>query len=507
MYYWQNAHRFFEFNLEPIMEEYSEDSGEIVNSEAISKRNEERKPFLEFHYALGGLLTYQERYNCLARIFRYTTTIPPEYVLLPETMDEIIEMYINFRDPYRIDHPLFSFRYNFPELEGLDDFGIRKKWICIYIAILFLRQYTITPHLITMSPMKMPAIPKTQRDKKNWIDNIEYFKKLVKDVLENTELIRKIGLAFITKKWCKENKMPHPEKFLEDLKITATNEYEKTKIEQNISQNKRNKYNKSTNDILTKTIILYDKITNQKNIETEFDNWFISGERTVIDKSAFSDDQEASHANFDSFFAEGASKKYKMAISDTFFFKISKSYLLKDEEAFSAIDRLHINGEDYLIVGFRQRLPYYIKNLGVKGLTEERYKDVDIINYPVYNYQLMGPSFFVLKKSDLPKILHKKIEDTEIEKYSLKLINENVNLYTSIIDLNKSPKLQEEIAPSAPDRDLRKSVLLNIAFKTEIRWKKKVEVIQIKSFSHYKERGLTHKLKDVKAIKKQKKLD
>lgn len=504
--YWQRAHNFISYKLGPIETEYSEDF-EITNNEVTSKRNEERKRFLEFHYALGGLLLYKERYDCLARIFNYTICFPPKYELLPEKMGEIIEMYIQFRDPYEMNYRSISQRYYFPEVEGLNADGIIKMWICKYLAILFLRQYTIFPHLITMKPLELPAIPETQREKKFWIDHLEYFSQLVGDNLENSKLINKLRFEFIAQKWCKENEKLYPFEFLNKLKKKVTEEYEKTKIEQTISKNKLDKFIGSTNNILTRTTKLYDKINNAEIIKLEYDKWYCIGEKAIVDKSAFSDDQDSNWTNYDSFFAENISEKYQKTISETFFIKKSISYLIKREEIFDAIDNLKINNKDYLIVGFGQHLPYYIDSLAITGLTEEKYKDIDIVNYPVCHYELTGESFFILKKSDLPKILYKKIEDTEIEKYSLALINEDINLYASIIDLNQSYKLKEELASSAPKRDLNKSILISIAFITEIRWKKNIEVIQIRSFSQYRERGLPNKLADVKAIQEQKKSD
>jgi len=500
MYYWQRANNVFDYDLAAIMPECSEKTFEEINHGAILNREDERKRFLEFQYALGGLLMYKERYNCLTRIFRYTLSVPPKYELLPDTIDEIFNTYIRFRDPFERNYPFITDRYYFPEQEGLNADGIIKKWICKYIALLFLRQYTIHPHLITMKPLAIPSIPETQREKRIWIDNVDYFKLLVNEVLGNPKLLSSLGLEFITPSWCEENQKPQPYELLDTLKKRLTEEFEKTQIGQEISQEKVKRFNESTNNILSETIRLYCKINNPERIESEYDHWFFRGLRVTIDKSALADNQDASISNYDSFFAKSISDDYQRAISETLFFKKTKSYLLKHEEVFSAVDRLKIDNENYLIVGFRNNLSYYIKTLGVRGLTEESYKGVDIISYPVCNNELVGGSFFVLRKSDLPQIIYNRIDDAEIEKYLLNLINETFNLYTSIVDLNQSLDLLKEIAPTAPEKDLRKSVLLNISFLAEIRWKKNVEVIQISSYSKYRERGLLNKVIDVKAI-------
>jgi len=134
IYYWQNAHRYFSYQLKRILPKYEYENFKITNEEDIKNRDIERYRFLEFHYALGGLLLHSKRYSCIRRIFSYTTSIPPNYELLPETMDEIFKMYIEFRDPHEEKFTWISQTYPFPETEGLNADYLIKKWICEYIA-------------------------------------------------------------------------------------------------------------------------------------------------------------------------------------------------------------------------------------------------------------------------------------------------------------------------------------------------------------------------------------
>lgn len=170
----------------------------------------ERKKFIEFHYALGGLLTYKSRYSCIKRLFNYTQSQPPKYELLPETMREVFSFYFEVRDPYERSYPWISHQYPFPELSGISSDGVIKKWISSYMAILFLRQYKIVQYLITMKPLYFPAIPDTQGEIKNWIDGLDFFKNLVIEHLGNKELLKTLNLEFITQSWCDENDKPYP---------------------------------------------------------------------------------------------------------------------------------------------------------------------------------------------------------------------------------------------------------------------------------------------------------
>src|SRR5690606_1284226 len=111
------------------------------------------------HYALGGLLLYNQMYNCIKRIHSHTNSQPPKFELLPVSMYEIFKFYFRVRDPYDLNFPWISHVYPFPKLSGLNADGVIKRWISSYMALLFLRQYTLITYLITMRPLEYPQVP------------------------------------------------------------------------------------------------------------------------------------------------------------------------------------------------------------------------------------------------------------------------------------------------------------------------------------------------------------
>ena len=58
---------------------------------------------------------------------------------------------------------------------------------------------------------------------------------------------------------------------------------------------------------LFKKIPELKELQNQVNLRKDFNNWFIYGVRTIMDKTAFVDDQETSYLNYDSILAEKVS--------------------------------------------------------------------------------------------------------------------------------------------------------------------------------------------------------
>lgn len=505
MNHWETCHQYYVYSLRYIHKEYGRSTGnfQVSNQEAVDKRLAERKRFIEFHYALGGLLTYKQRYGCIKRMFIHTQSQPPKYELLPESMYEIFKFYFDVRDPYERKYTWISHQYPFPDLSGLNADYVIKKWIMSYMAILFLRQYTIQPYLITMKPLDYPPLPDTQGEIKQWIDGLDFFKKLVSEHLQNIELLKTLGLDFITEQWCEENQKIFPIIFIESLKSNLEGAYNTNALNLPISEEKVLQFENTTTSVIETTVENLMLVNNEIEIEDEnTDKWYVNGQRMLQSKDAFSNNPEVHHIDFDSFLASVLSRSLKEGLSETFFYKRTKSFLLKPEDIFKAIERLAIDNE-YVIINFGLSLDYFINQLNVDELSTNKYKDINI--YSFNGSHLVRDSLFILKKSDLPKISTRPIDADLIAKYSLKKISDTINLYSSVIDLNNtSEEIFNENKQDKSDEELRKSVLLNIIISTEFKWKKEIEVIQLNQHSEYLQKGIANKLDDVKPIEKEK---
>lgn len=495
--HWETSHQYISYSLGFIQPDYDYSSGklEVKNNEQVNNRKQEREKFLEFHYALGGLLMYKNRYSCIKQIFEYTTSHPPKYELLPDSMSDIFHFYNEFRDPYEMKYPWISSQYPFPDLRGMNSDYVIKKWISSYFAVLFLRQYTIAPYLITMKPLDFPALPKTQSEIKNWIDGLDFFKKLVSEHLNNKELISSMNLDFITPEWSESNHKKHPLDFIDSLKEKLLNEYQQNAITIPISKEKIAQFENSTKEIIEKRINSFNKVSRKADISGETDKWYVNGQRMLQSKDAFSENPEVHHIDFDSFIASVLSRNISDGIASTFFYKKSETYLLKQEDIFKAIDKLNINNE-YLIVSFGINIEHYINYLKIPNLSLQNYKDIEIHSYN--GSRLVDSSLFLLKKTDLPFISTKAIEKVQIDKYSLYKISDSINLYTSILDLNEtSEEIFNKNKDGKEEDEIRKSVLMSIIISTEIKWKKNVNVINLIEYSKYRQKGLPNNLNEI----------
>ncbi len=497
--HWETCYQYYVYSLGYIYPEYDHlaTTFQVSNQEAVNKSNAERQRFIEFHYALGGLLTYKERYACIKRLFSHTQSQPPKYELLPESMLEIFKFYFDVRDPYDRKYSWISNQYPFPDLSGLNADYVIKKWIMSYMAILFLRQYTITPYLITMKPLDFPSTPDTQGEIKQWIDGLDFFKKLVIEHLENKDLLKSLNLDFITPEWCEENQELYPITFIETLKSNLENAYHTNALTLQISNEKVLEFENTTKTIIQSAIERLQPINNTEPIpDDKSDKWYVNGQRMLQDKDAFSENPEVHHMEFDSFLASVVSRSLNDGLSEIFFRKTSKSYLLKSEDLFRAIDKLSLD-EKFVIVTFGINLDYFIAQLKIAGLSNDKYGNINI--YSFKGSQIVRNSLFVLKKTNLPNISTRPIDAESIAKYSLKKISQTMNLYSSVIDLNNtSDEVFNENKQGKSDEELKKSVLLSIIISVEFRWKQGIEVIQLRQYSEFVQKGIANKLDDVK---------
>ncbi len=490
IYYWERAHQHITYNLPIIHADYDYKTGKIKNDDEIAKRNKERERFFEFHYALGGLLLYSNRFELIGRLFRYTTSIPPVYELLPNHMNEVFKQYFKFRDPYDDDYMRIRQRYYFPNLEGINSEYIIKNWICKYIAILFLRQYTLVPYLIIMKPLEYPTIPESQSEKKMWLDNLGHFKTMVADHFGNIQLIKTMGFEFLIDGKIEQTENPAPMAFLENLTKKVEKDYEQTELQQPIAENKKEAFISFTNQHLKSAFQSIIPLGNNRLTTVEYKDWFITGGNAIIDKNALAENQPAENINYHSFLAESLSDKFYDGISEIFYIQTRKRYLFKEEEFFKALDNLKLSPDRHIIVAFGINLSKYDAFSNIKGLTEKDYQGVPIYIFHRCNFNLAHQTLFVLQKDNLPSIDFLETEKSDIEKYSLVKINDTFNLYAQIIDLFRNEDLRNEIVQSRPSEDFMKSAMLNISFVIRFRWKKDMNMISLRLYSDYNERGL-----------------
>jgi hypothetical protein len=488
--FWANSSQYFDFRLQSVMADYNFEQGNIVNQEQINRRDEERKSFLEFHYALGGLLLYRKQYKTLSYLFEYSQSQPPKYVLLPETTTEILYWFENFRNEFKHRTPI-DLRYYFPELDNLGNRRQVNYWICNYIAILFLRQYSLHQQYIYQNFTALPNLPDDVFELSSWLDSVSYFERCLNNVLSNKELIKDLEFEKLI-----EEKKDDFYKFISALKEAIKNKIGQQNLNAQLSDEKIQNFYSKSNKIILKAFEVYKPIFIEKSNEHSESELKLSvnGERTLMSKSAFTDN-DILHLNYDTFFAGAiATHNIKRFIPNSFLVARTKRYLLNKDNVLIALSKIIGNNNDIIVIGVN--IGYQLQEI----LEESSFKEfIQYIPSTEYHSQ---DTLFVLRKNDLPAIEHKVLKEEEKTAFKLECINEDLKIYASVVDINKDGnqvlKDKWNLENEPENEDLK--VQLAIAFLSIIYWKNKREIIQINIASEYREQGIQNDINDVEPL-------
>ena len=457
-----------------------------------------KESFFEFNLIFGGLLIFQKMYSSVKSILNYTNSEPPMYFLLPKSMDSIFNWYYRFRNDSDGRYTVISSYYPFPTNEGISMDGTVKRNVYKYLAILFIRQFTLHQYYVNSDPLSLPNLPKTQRDRKAWLDEIDFFRKLVKEFLEDQYFLEEIDYGYISIDWFKKVNKPYPLEYLDDIKRRISEQFKKGETDFPISPKKKEKFINSTKSKIEDFFKRLKEIKNNQEISENYKSWFVNGEKSFYDRNAFIDDLGNDNNHYDTYLYRLFERDFSEILTNSFFLNVSKSYLLRPTEIFEAINKIKDSIENPIIISLGINLKNFIKKYMIQSLEENRHGEIPIIE--IGSSFLTDPSFLILSKNDLPNILDKEIEKKLIEEYKLEPLEleEFSNVYISLIELSKEKKdFLKDLRPHGNGVDIKKSVLLCLILALEIRWRRNPKIIQFLVYSDYTERGLPNNINEV----------
>lgn len=491
--FWANSSQYFDYRLKNVNPEYDYQARTIINKFQIDQREEERKNFLELHYALGGLLLYRKQFKVIKYIFEYTQSQPPRYVLLPGSMTAIFTWFEHFRNEFKTLGTPIDLKYYFPELDNLGNRQQVNFWICRYLSLLFIRQYSLHTYYVYEDFTSLPQLPDDVNELNNWLDSVSFFEKCLKITIEDDILMKEL----LYHKVIEENREGFS-KFINELKTAIIAKIGEKKFNAELSEEKVQAFNESTNKIITEAFAAYKTIFNplEDNGSEDDLKLFVNGSTTLISKSAFTDN-DIPNINFDSVFADHiASDKIKRYIPNSFAVSKTRRYLLNKQNLVLALGKIIGQNKEVAIVALN--IDY-----DVEEIIEQSPFSSLLVNLPSTDAITQGV-LFVLKRSDLPTIEHRDLKEDEIENKKLKIVNESLKLYTSVIDINtpenKEIKEKWSIENEADNLDLK--VQLTIAFLSVIYWKKDRDIIEINIASEFKEQGIQSDINEVVPLNK-----
>lgn len=499
--YWEKAHQYANFALDRIHPEYDKDFN-VVNKEALDQQKTIKEKFVEFHYALGGLLLYHKMYDTLEYIMSWTNQQPPKYILVPSTMSEVINMYmqIAFKDGIR-GFIYYESHYPFIGVRGVNASDIIRFWIKKYMAVLFLRQYTLNTYYIYEDTLQMPRVPESMSEKYAWNNELNVLKDLLHELCEDKETLNALGLQHMSDtQWFVEKGKTVPSELIESFKAQLVDNMEQTRREQSVSETKLKEFYNVTRDILHRTFLRYQSFFDNPPITCDYHKITIGGYRQIMDKQAYVEDQEICYANADCIVAERASFEFQQLALNIFIYMQSRSYILKEQDVWTAINNLP-NNNDLVIFSIGNNLNYLSQNEPNLQNTDGEwiYNGICVVDIGEHINGLVSQSLWILKKSDIPCIIFNQLSNyPSVQKYQLEEIDNMCHIYASIVDVNTDSDIRKELE-DAKILDASKKVIVSVDFNTEIRCKKTAKAIQLKIYSQFGNKEQAHSVEDVNA--------
>lgn len=500
--YWEKAHQYANFALDRIHPEYDKDFN-IVNKEALDQQKTIKEKFVEFHYALGGLLLYHKMYDTLEYIMSWTNQQPPKYILVPSTMSEVINMYmqIAFKDGIR-GFMYYESHYPFIGVRGVNASDIIRFWIKKYMAVLFLRQYTLHSHYIYEDTLQLPRVPESMSEKYAWNNELDILQDLLQKICADTEMLEALGYQHMSdKQWFVEKDKPTPSELIESFKAQIEYDMERTRKEQSISKTKLEEFYTATLSILCPVFTQYESFFGNSSITENYNKIHIIGSHQIMDKQAFVDDQEICHANADSIVAEHASFEFRQLALNIFMYMQSRRYILKEQDIWTAINNLSYDNNDFVIFSIGNNLNYLkLKESKLQNTNGEwSYNGISIVDIHHGINDLVSQSLWIIRRSDLPYLVFNKISNEEaIHKYQLYEIDEKYHIFASIVDVYATPTIKKELEDRKILDAVTKAVVC-VDFNAEVRCKKTAKAIQLKIYSQFGNKEQANSVEDVDA--------
>lgn len=498
--YWEKAHQYANFALERIHPEFDNDF-KIVNIDALNQQKIIKEKFIEFHYALGGLLLCHKMYDTLLYIMSWTNQQPPKYILVPSTMSEVINMYmqIAFRDGIR-GFIYYESHYPFIGVRGVNASDIIRFWIKKYMAVLFLRQYTLHSYYIYEDTLQMPHIPESMSEKYAWNNELNVLKDLLHELCEDKETLNALGLQHMSdSQWFVEKGKTVPSELIESFKAQLVDNMEQTRREQSVSETKLKEFYNVTRDILHRTFLRYQSFFDNPPITCDYHKITIGGYRQIMDKQAYVEDQEICYANADCIVAEHASFEFQQLALNIFMYMQSRRYIIKEQDVWTAINKFTNDNNDLMIFSIGNNLNYLSLNepnlQNVDG--KWTYKGFDIVDISNYVNGFISQSLWIIKKSDIPCVIFNKLSNSSyVEKYQLEEIDNMCHIFASIVDVNTNYNIKKELE-DAKILDVSKKVIVSVNFNAEIRCRKAAKAIQLKIYSQFGDKEQANSAEDV----------
>jgi gas vesicle protein len=442
--------------------------------------------YICFHTSLGGLLLYLRKYDAIRRVFSYSSSLPPTYHLLPDTFTEVFRFYLMTDDPHEIFSGVRPATYIFPELDGINQSESTRSYICAYIAVLYIRLFSLFQMYSLTYHYKLPSLPNDKFMLNVWKSSAESLKRKTLMLLDNKEVLQGIGLESVVDK----EKAKIRQK-LDEFTDSIDAQIESIETSYQPSSEQEEEFKNQVAITLSKSIQKFMFINNEAEIDKDYSSWHILGEKRIVGKDDFHEDPRRTEVVTYPLITGIQSKLYQ-----SFYSQNVTRYLVSAGDLFPAVNKLKADMKQFVLIGFNITISYFINALKVKDLSEGEFQGIKLCLY-FSSSRHDSHSLFLVKKSDLPSFIFHDCEQSEIDKYSLLESNSQFKIFTSLIDLNTEQSLKDELQPTFTGIDLKKCMLATVDYHVEIRWKNNPQMVHLQLYNRNMNLGIPVDIRNI----------
>jgi hypothetical protein len=513
--YWGSAHQHCTYKFSTPNIEHDENHNETKASiELREKIRRSKRSFFQFHTVVCAYLMYKENYKTLKEVWFYTQSQPPDYLLVPRSLDDVFQLYFIFLND-RMSGGDFVIDYWFRDLSFdamnnvLDVKAIVRKYCCL----LFLKQW-ITPSWYGQNQFAMPQLPSNQGEKKHWAKNIKYIENIVNKHLADPRLMKELGLDVITRQECRMRSIPYPLNYLSDLRLKLEEGFKQTLRDLQLDKEKKDALDNYTIDRIRVTFQKLSRLGGSEVLPAERDSvsdnmTVIRGNRIILDKEAFVNNSSVDYLHYDRAIGDLIVQQYYFHISVKFLSNASIQYQVRNGELFSAVDKLGLKKGEHLIISFNVNLEYLRDHKGVQIEGALGNEDFNYKSIPIYSFNKGIPAvdntLFILRKVDLPMIKHKdwtEIQDLNLNDkarwQAMELIDDPLKIYRKFTELDKDQKLLKSYLDTGKEEsELQNMLEIDVDFLGYCWFKRGIKMVSIQEIDMFQEGGARNSLEDI----------
>lgn len=473
--HWESFHQYVSLyiNFEFI--------NNLDNNQTYEYIQSDLRNILHFHYYLGGLLIYNKEHGTINKMLKYSSQVPPRFVLFPESVIKIFELINYLLDPIQSHN--ISHLYRIENIRSITSSDILINSTIDYMVLLYFRLFTIKNDVL-IDHLSLNDLPNNQYTIKKWLENMTKIKQKANLIFNNEEILNIVGLSSLKIESIKRNNMPHPIDFLDKIEQILNDNFENNEITREMSNSKINAFKENMLQIFNSDMQDIERVKNQNNVnvtEDEPSKFIDLSLSQLFPKDLLIADSHTSYLGFESLIKVIINNIY-FELNLSFMNTAKKSYVIEQNLLFDAIKKLNIK-ENYIIVGFSFNFNYYKNIIKVNGLNENKYKNTQILNL---KHSSLDKSIYILKKEHLPYFEFINPYTHSTNQYNLDKISDNYELYFKAIDIFRAnDNLKEILKKKITIEEMNKQILILINLVLKLKWSNETEIIEIKIYNQF----------------------